>query len=416
MFVATPVHFRDDPVMELHHEASARRAGGRRCIDATLGVLVDDAGALVVLPAVAEAMRDTGPTDWAPYASSHGTDAFLEAVTADCLGPWPRLRERAVAIATPGATGAIRSAFTAFLARGEACLTSSPHWGVYAAIASASERRLSTFELFEPNRQRFDVADFERQLARTVAEQRRALVLLNDPCHNPTGYTMRARDWAQVAVVLDRYAAAAPIGIVLDSVYSAFCPDGSSGALRALEPLRDKLLLAVAWSASKSLTCYGLRVGALLAVAPDAAERKNVRNALAGHACGTWGNCNGGGLVAVTRLLTDPRLRRSVQSERRAHVDRLNARNALFHAAAVERGLVCPPCGGGFFTAVFVDDPRRVAATLRERGVYVVPMRASVRVALSAVPTGDVIALADELRAAVESSPASDRLAARALP
>ena len=42
MFVATPVQFGDDPVFELHREALARRAKGRRCINATLGVLMDD--------------------------------------------------------------------------------------------------------------------------------------------------------------------------------------------------------------------------------------------------------------------------------------------------------------------------------------------------------------------------------------
>ena len=59
MFVATPVQFGDDPVFELHREASARQASGGRCINATLGVLMDDSGALAVLPTVAEAMRSS---------------------------------------------------------------------------------------------------------------------------------------------------------------------------------------------------------------------------------------------------------------------------------------------------------------------------------------------------------------------
>lgn len=108
MFVATPVQSVDDPVLSLHREALLRRASGRRCIDATLGVLVDDAGTLVVLPAVAEAVHDMRPADWAPYANSY--------------------------------------------------------------------------------------------------------------------YTMTARDWAEVAAVLDRYAADAPIAVVLDSVYACRWP------------------------------------------------------------------------------------------------------------------------------------------------------------------------------------------------
>ncbi|HMI94671.1 MAG TPA: hypothetical protein VK509_25025, partial [Polyangiales bacterium] len=80
MFVATPVSYCDDPVFELHREATARQASGRRCINATLGVLMGDDGALAVLPAVAEAMRDNSPVDWAPYAGASGTDEFSAAV------------------------------------------------------------------------------------------------------------------------------------------------------------------------------------------------------------------------------------------------------------------------------------------------------------------------------------------------
>jgi hypothetical protein len=63
---------------------------------------------------------------------------------------------------------------------------------------------------------------------------------------------------------------------------------------------------------------------------------------------------------------------------------------------------VCPPYGGGFFTTVFVDDPQHVAALLRARGIYVVPMPGSLRIALSAVRTDDVAELAYALRAAID--------------
>jgi aromatic-amino-acid transaminase len=402
MFVATPVSFGDDPVFELHREAIARRASGRDCINATLGVLMDDDGALAVLPSVAEAMRESSPIDWAPYAGASGTDEFLTAVLDDCLGAFPLMRANALAIATPGATGALRCALTTFLGRDQACLTSSYHWGTYSIIAQAGQRRIVTFELFDQSRRRFNVADFERKLRQLIAEQGRALVVINDPCHNPTGYTMTARDWAAVAGVLDRCSSLAPITVVLDSVYAAFSKVGTGRALAELQPLLDKLLLVMAWSASKSLTCYGLRVGALVAVCRDPAERQRIQSTLAGHACGTWANCNRGGLAAVARLLTDPRLRRAVERDRGKQIELLRKRSELFRAAAAKHDLVCPPYGGGFFTAVFVNDPQHVAALLRARGIYVVPMPGSLRIALSAVRTDDVAELARALRAAID--------------
>ncbi|HMI92850.1 MAG TPA: pyridoxal phosphate-dependent aminotransferase, partial [Polyangiales bacterium] len=308
----------------------------------------------------------------------------------------------AFAIATPGATGALRCALTTFLARDQACLTSSFHWGTYSIIAQASQRRITTFELFDETRGCFNVADFERKLRQTIAEQRRALVVINDPCHNPTGYTMTARDWAAVAGVLDRCSSLAPITVVLDSVYAAFSKVGTRRALAALEPLIDKLLLVMAWSASKAFTCYGLRVGAVVAVRRDALERRKIESTLAGQACGTWANCNRGGLAAVARLLTDPRLRRAVERDRGHQMELLRKRSELFRIAADKCELECPPYGGGFFTTVFVDNPQHVATKLRDRGIYVVPMPGSLRIALSAVRTQDVAELAYELRAAID--------------
>lgn len=404
MFVATPVPFGDDPVFELHHEATARRASGRRCINATLGVLLDERGELAVLPTVAEVMRTAVPRDWAPYASAAGTEELTSAVIDDCFGAWPQLRAHAFAIATPGATGALRTAFGTFLAPDEVCLTSSLHWATYANIAQASQRRLATFELFDASLRCFNIADFERELARSIATQHRALVVINDPCHNPTGFTMSARDWAAVAAVLERYSARAPITLVLDAVYSAFSPAGSQHALAALEPLADKLLLAIAWSASKALTCYGLRAGALVVVRRDPAERQEIHANLVGLACGTWGSCNRGGLAAVTRLLTDPQLRRAVERDRKVAIELLRGRSELFRDAARTCGLPCAPYGGGFFTVVFVDAPQLVAARLRARGIYLVPMPGSLRIALSGVQASDVIEIAYALRTAIEEA------------
>jgi aromatic-amino-acid transaminase len=204
--------------------------------------------------------------------------------------------------------------------------------------------------------------------------------------------------------VLDRCSSLAPITVVLDSVYAAFSKVGTRRALAALEPLIDKLLLVMAWSASKAFTCYGLRVGALVAVRRDADERQRIESTLAGHACGTWANCNRGGLSTVARLLTDPRLRHAVARDRAQQIELLRKRSELFRIAADKCELVCPPYGGGFFTSVFVDDSQRVAARLRARGIYVVPMPGSLRIALSAVRTDDVAELVYELRAAIDET------------
>ena len=43
-----------------------------------------------------------------------------------------------------------------------------------------------------------DVAALDRALAAQIKAQGRALLFLNDPCHNPTGYSMTPEEWRAV--------------------------------------------------------------------------------------------------------------------------------------------------------------------------------------------------------------------------
>lgn len=397
-----PVVFGDDLTFALGREVAGRKARGESCVDATVGVLMDDDGELAVLPTVVQAFRDTRPEEWAAYAATTGLDGFCEAVIDDCLFTRPSLREHAVAFATPGATGALRTALRTFLGRNQAFLTSSLTWSAYPVIAQATERRLIRFRMFRDDHQSFDVEDLDRELERLMNAQGRALVLLNDPCNNPTGYTMSRAEWLAVAEVLERHSAHGPIAVVLDAVYGAFAPEGLEPALAALEPLADKLMITIAWSASKTFTSYGLRAGALVAIAPDRAERVSVRDTIACHCCGTWANCNRGALAALIRLLTEPELRAAVSFDREIFIDLLAQRSATFEYALRAHDLVRPPYKGGFFTSVFVPEAAQVASVLRDEGVYVVPLEGAVRIALSAVRDTDLPRLAGALARAIE--------------
>ena len=64
-------------------------------------------------------------------------------------------------------------------------------------------------------------------------------------------------------------------------------------------------------------------------------------------------------------------------------------------------GLDYPRYDGGFFTTVFSDDPRGVAATLREEGLFVVPTAGALRVAMCAVNEGAVERIVDGLKRAL---------------
>jgi aromatic-amino-acid transaminase len=256
----------DDPIFALHKEATQRKAKGESIVDASIGVLLGDDGELAILPAAARAVREVPGIEWATYAPIAGTPDFVRAVIDDLLAGEPELRQRAVAVATPGGSGAIRHAITNFLEPGQAALTTSWYWSPYRTLCDESDRKLETFEMFDPAG-RIDVAALDAALRRQLAAQGRALVILNDPAHNPTGYSMADAEWQAVAACIASHGEAGPVTLLVDCAYLLYAGgDGDPRAyLRHLRPLMGRAAVLFAWSASKSFTHYGLRVGARLA-------------------------------------------------------------------------------------------------------------------------------------------------------
>jgi len=392
----------EDPIFALNSEAAARAARGDSVINATIGVLLEDDGALAVLPTAARALREVDEQEWTAYAPIAGNAGFLEAVADDLFRGHPKLREAAIAVATPGGSGAVRHALATFLEPDQALLTTSYFWGPYSILADENQRRVETFEMFDPRTGTINLEALDSKLGEQVKKQRRALVVVNDPCHNPTGYSMSEAEYRGLAGILARHAERAPLTVLLDAAYVAYGPAGIAPALTSLfEPLLGRALLLAAWSASKTFTYYGLRVGALAAVWPEADQRRRIQAAL-GYACrGTWSNCNRGGMAAVAKLIADPDLSTKIAVERGRMVELLGSRVAAFNVAAKSAGLSYPRYDGGFFVTVFTDDAFGVAERMKNDAVFVVPQRGALRVALCAVPLAHVPRLVDSLARAI---------------
>jgi len=180
----------DDPIFALNKEAIAKKERGDRVINATVGSLLYDDGRLAVLPTATRAVREVSVDEWAAYAPIAGSPAFLRAVIDDLFADEPEMRNAACAVATPGGTGALRHAVANFIEPGQSVLTTSFFWGPYQTLADEADRKVATFSMFDA-RGDLDLDALDRAIASQIAAQNRVLIFLNDPCHNPTGYSMR---------------------------------------------------------------------------------------------------------------------------------------------------------------------------------------------------------------------------------
>lgn len=389
----------DDPIFVLNAEAQRRAQAGESILNATLGQLMEDDGTLAVMPAVLDALQRVPLKKAAAYAPIHGDPEFLNAVIHDLFDEGP-LAKQAVAAATPGGTGALHHAIVNFLEPGQALLTTSWFWAPYQTIASHTRRAVETFDMFDAEG-RFNLRAFEEGLQRLIARQGRALILLNTPCHNPTGYSLDESEWSAVTEIVRRAAEKAPVVFLIDIAYARFGSKAAQSWVKHVERMIDPAVVLFAWTASKAFAQYGSRVGALVAVHPDAQERDRIANAIGFSCRGTWSNCNHLGLLAIADLLSEPAHKRRADAERARLIALLDERVAVFNHEAARAKLKYPRYEGGFFVSVFTSDADRAAALLRDEGVYVVPMKGALRVAVCSTPARDVPRLVNALKQAL---------------
>jgi aromatic-amino-acid transaminase len=99
-----------------------------------------------------------------------------------------------------------------------------------------------------------------------------AALILNTPCHNPTGYSLTAEDWRGLRELVWRHAdAGKTLSLLLDPAYVDFHwhePHAlQEEIVLPLLPLHARVTLAIGWTISKTFLAYGQRLGTLLMLA-----------------------------------------------------------------------------------------------------------------------------------------------------
>lgn len=385
---------------------------GDRVINASIGMALDDRGKLFTSAVLMEELRGLSPEEVCAYSPIAGIPDFLTGTTklflSDACRPLPKEQcptggmfldlagfdRLACPVATVGGSSALSLVLNNYVEKGASFLTSNYFWGPYETIAEARGVRMTTFELFDESGA-FNAAAFEDGLRRLPGEV--AMVLLNDPAQNPTGFCMSEADWDRVGDLLDREAARRRVVLLLDAAYlgyyRSFEEDRRVITRLLARPFHENLLLIVAGSCSKAFLSYGLRLGTSIAVHRDRKVLNEFFDCLEFNIRGEYSNIARGAMSAVGNICNDP-------AKMARHLDQVAVvRTALAdrHRIWLERsnglGLQTTPYQAGYFFVIL--DPRAEETTrlLEKELVFAVPMREGVRLAICSVPAQKLAAL-----------------------
>lgn len=378
-------------------EAREAKALDNTVIDSTIGMLFDEEGKFYTFPMVERVIAKLSSKEKFGYGSTAGDPKFQEAVKSWIFREYKDEIESKMecrVVATPGGTGAIASTVANYLSAGEKVLLPNYMWTNYTQIARQALVGYETYNMFDENGD-FDLADVKKKCLELKKSQERVVVIINDPCQNPTGYSMKFTEWMElVQMVNDVSRDGTPFVLLYDMAYIDYDRrgfDSSRKNINLLTNLNENAIAVLAFSGSKTLGLYGLRIGAQVAITKNAANANEFFAACEFTGRGIWSGSSVLGMNIISEVLTN--YRSDFEVELKAASDLLVKRANTFISEAKKNGVKSLPYECGFFVTIPCNNPKEVFNKLKERGVFIIPMSNAIRVTLSSISTNEIVRL-----------------------
>ena len=364
-------------------------------IDATVGMLNHDSGALFTFPVVDQIFKQIDVNQMYPYAPVSGTKAFSEGIFHWVFGNVADSIRNAFStqvIPTTGGTAAISNAVYNFNDFGQKILVPSYYWTPYENIAMEANCTVDTFLMYDENYQ-FNNQDFHLVANRLASEQNRLFVILNDPCNNPTGLCMPQNAWKQVIHTLNGIAdKGIPVTLLHDIAYIDYQMGGYDQSRAVFEnylDLHPDILTVVSFSGSKSFSLYGFRIGAQIGLSKNPEVLHDFSRVGDHSVRGRFSSVSHPAMTAIGKVYSIPENRTQFKESLQIAHDLLKNRAELFLEEAKLVGLQTLPYGGGFFIGVESKNPQLFQNLVSEH-IFVVPMPGLIRVALSSIKPSEI--------------------------
>lgn len=386
-------------ILAIAKQAQKAKQLDQSVIDATIGMFYDDEG-LLVIPQVAEVFKGLDTFEVFKYGAVDGGLIFEKNALHWVLDDkYSKLEKhfKLAALSTPGGSGALSAVFGAYGKPGDKVLVSDLRWR-YDFFIKSAKMAVHQHQLFDGDV--FNLKDFEKQLEILTQQQHRVIVVINDPCHNPTGYQLSTLEWKAIIGILNRFEQNEII-LTYDLAYFDYDPQGFKEARETFEyliELKDHVQTLICFSASKSFAIYGVRLGAAIGLFKKEQQYRFFKKHVLDDALGKWSTAPSVGVAIFNEITKDKQKKRYIPYLNKL-TKTLKMRGDIFLKEAKEVGLDIYPYRGGFFVLIKSNQTEADFFKLIEQeNIYLIPMKEGLRLALCGITTSEVKDIAFKIK------------------
>lgn len=260
-------------------------------------------------------------------------------------------------------------------------------WSNYKQVAYENFLGFETYNLFKNNK--LDLDSIKEKFIEMKYSQGRILFVLNDPCHNPTGYSMNHEEWKRLIEIINELTAdSTPFIFLYDMAYidyNRFGLQDSRLNIRLFGNLNPSVLTILAFSGSKTLGLYGLRIGAMIGISKDEQNVVDFMNANQFSARTKYSMASTLGMNLIGEIFTSSEYRESFVRELESVRKMLIKRADAFLESSKEIGLEMCPFVCGYFITIPCENDFKVYEYLTKKKIHVIPLGNALRVTLASI-------------------------------
>lgn len=357
-------------------------------INAFLGVYYDEKGKLGTLKEINSTLKRNINLNTNTYDEILGSAKFNEL-----LKKWIFKSNNANAVSgyTMGCTGALSFCFNSYC-RNKYLLVPSLRWSNYDIIAQEKEVNLIEYNLIN-NKKEFDIDDLINKINHLYLNNTQINILINDPCHNPSGYSLSEDEWKKIINYLNKLIVKEKINLIIDIAYLHF---SNSKLLEILfEEINDKINCIFCYSFSKSFSLYGYRGGGCLLLSKDKNEREKFKEKLGDFSRSSWASSN--------HLMSDSFCEYIIKYPKKIIKNYKKVNTILKERAEIlirkckENSIDFYPYKEGFFIFLICKNPVTVSKRLLKEHIYVMPYENGIRISLASIKKKDIVELIEKM-------------------
>ena len=384
--------YRIDPELDtlfIAKKARAHQLKDHTVVNATLGSFYDEQKNFYHFQTVENAIHHISKEY--PYTPTEGipgvSERWLERLSN---GPLTIPHE---SLLTNGGTGALYVAFDCYLSEHDCVITPIPTWNNNYAMLSHLNVPLKTFKGYHDGA--FDVTHLKEMIDQALLDHEKVMVLLNDPAHNPTGYSFSKETWLDILSLLNSYGLKDRIILMVDMAYVDFA-ELDYNMFQVFQTSLGDLTLLAAISGSKSYSLYGARAGMLVCMSKDLKRVTRFKEAALYSARSSYSlpssfpakvidYLHQTSMASYTEELTHLKTMLKERSQALIHVlNTLKIPYFTYHH--------------GFFITIQDDHPHTRYQQFEEKGIYTIPVEGGIRFAVSSLNAHDLHRIEDILK------------------